>query len=402
MPSKKITGSVDYVGILNPNMRVFDIIMRTDFGTSYNAYVIKGGNKTALVETVHLDFFESYLENIAECCDLKQVDYLIMNHNEPDHSGAIARLLEINPDITVVVSQAGALYLKNITNRSDIKVQVVKDGDTLDLGGGKVLRFINAPFLHWPDSMFTYLEDEKLLFSCDFFGAHFCEPLIWDYKTSYTKSYEEAFKGYYDAIFGPFKPYVVKGLEKTDGLDIDIVCPSHGPVLTKQGRLSYVRDMYRTWSAPQTKTKKSIPIFYCSAYGNTALLADAIAEGVRTVLPDAEVEVLNVIEHDMAQLGAKLNASDAFLLGSPTLNRDAVAPIWILLAHIDAVNIAKRPAAVFGSYGWSGEALANLSDRLKGLKVNLFEQQFKVVFVPTAEDLEKAKAFGQDFAQSLK
>ena len=149
------------------------------------------------------------------------------------------------------------------------------------------------------------------------------------------------------------------------------------------------------------KSHKTIPVFYCSAYGNTGLLAKAIAEGVKESLSDAEVTLYNVIEHPMEEMAAALNGSDAFLIGSPTLNKDALPPIWILLAHADAVNIAKRPAALFGSYGWSGEAVPNLTDRLKGLKVNLFEKSFRVVFVPTEEDLKQAKEFGKEFAATV-
>ena len=400
MFSFKIREDLYYVGVLNPNLRVFDIVMKTDYGTTYNSYIIKGKEKTALVEASHLSFSDYYIDNIKDVVDLQKIDYLIMNHNEPDHSGAIAKLAEINPDMTVVVSQAGSIYLKNITNNPNVKYKVVKDGETLDLGG-RELKFINAPFLHWPDSMFTWVPDMKVLFTCDFFGSHYCEPQIMDTRITYPKAYHTALKGYYDAIFGPFKPYVLKGLEKIKDLDIEYACTSHGPILTKGGLLDEVRGLYKEWSTPVPKSHKTIPVFYCSAYGNTGLLAKAIAEGVKESLSDAEVTLYNVIEHPMEEMAAALNGSDAFLIGSPTLNKDALPPIWILLAHADAVNIAKRPAALFGSYGWSGEAVPNLTDRLKGLKVNLFEKSFRVVFVPTEEDLKQAKEFGKEFAATV-
>lgn len=400
MNSFKIREDLYYVGVLNPNLRVFDIVMKTDYGTSYNAYIVKGKEKTALVEASHLSFSDYFLDNIRGIVDLKEIDYLIMNHNEPDHSGSLSKLAEINPDITVVVSQAGSIYLKNITNNPNIKYRVVKDGESIDLGG-RELKFINAPFLHWPDSMFTWVPDMKVLFTCDFFGSHYCEPQIMDTRVTYPKAYFTAFKGYYDAIFGPFKPYVLKGLEKIKDLDIEYACTSHGPVLTKGGLLDEVKKLYLEWSTPAEKAHKSIPVFYCSAYGNTTLLAKAIGEGVQEAIPDAEVALYNVIEHPMEEMAAALNGSDAFLVGSPTLNKDALPPVWILLAHADAVNIAKRPAALFGSYGWSGEAIPNLTERLKGLKVNLFEKNFRVVFVPTEEDLKQAKEFGKEFAATI-
>jgi flavorubredoxin len=388
------------VGVLNPNMRVFDIVMKTDFGTSYNSYLVKGSEKTALIEAVHKDYLDYFLSNIKQTAEIDKIDYLIMNHNEPDHSGAIEKLLDVMPDLTIIASQAGALYLKNITNKPNLNVKVVKDGETLDLGG-KTLTFINAPFLHWPDSMFTYLKEDKVLFSCDYLGSHYCEPQMIDTEVTYPESYESAFLGYYTAIFGPFKPYVLKGYEKIKDLDLEFIAPSHGPVLTKGCQLEKAIEKYIQWSTPVQRDHKLIPLFYCSAYGNTKKLAQEIAAGILEVLPDAEVPVYNIIDHDMEVLGGVLNDSDAFLIGSPTLNRDAVPPVYVLLAHADAVNIAKRPVGVFGSYGWSGEAAANIKARLASLKTKVFEEDCRVIFVPSQDDLGKAREYGKAFAASL-
>lgn len=396
----KITNDIYYCGALNPNLRVFDIVMSTEYGTSYNSYLVKGSEKNAIIEACHVDYFDTYLENIKQFINVEDINYLILNHCEPDHTGSVAKLLELNPNIQIITSQAGSIYIKNITNNSNMNITVVKDGDVVELGN-KTLKFINAPFLHWPDSMFTYIVQDKVLFSCDFLGSHYCEPQILDNKVKFLGAYKTALKGYYDAIFGPFKPYVVKGLEKIKDLDVEFVCTSHGPVLTKKGLYDYVIEQYEKWSTPKTNSNKRIPIFYCSAYGNTELIANSIAEGIREFIPSADVNCYNVIENDMSELSSLLNNSDAFLIGSPTLNRDAVAPVWNLLAHIDAINIQKRPVALFGSYGWSGEAVSNLTQRLSSLKVNLFEENFRVIFVPNQKDLENAKEFGKKFAQSL-
>ena len=401
MSAHSITPSIYSVGVMNPNLRVFDIVMCTEFGTTYNAYLVVGKEKKALIETCHKTYFKFYLENIREVCpDLSSIDYIILNHNEPDHSGSLAMLLDEIPNATVVASQAGSLYLKNITNKPDLKIQTVKDGDTLDLGG-KVLRFINAPFLHWPDSMFTWDEQDKVLFSCDFLGSHYCEPHLFDYNIAYRSSYEAAFKGYYDAIFGPFKPYVLKGLDKIKDLPIEFVCTSHGPVITKDGLLDYVRDCYSKWSQPVKNEVPTIPIFYTTAYGNTGIVAEKIREGILAQIPQAKVELYNIIEHNMAELQGILNSSDGFAVGSPTLNRDAVPPVWDLLGHVDAVNCGKKPCLAFGSYGWSGEAVPNMNARLAGLKMNVFGEGFKFTFVPSAEDLEKAFQIGKEFASTI-
>lgn len=400
MSSIKITEGVHSVGVINPNLRVFDIVMATDYGTSYNSYLVRGSQKTALIETCHHKHFDFFLRNIKEVAPLEQIDYIILNHCEPDHSGALARLLELAPKAQVVASQAGALYVKNITNLPDIDLRVVKHQESIDLGG-KTLHFINAPFLHWPDSMFTWLPEDKILFPCDFMGSHFCEPNLYDVEMLYPAEYELAFKGYYDAIFGPFKPYVLAGLEKIKGLDIELVCPSHGPVLTKNGRLEYVKEKYFTWSQPHQNAVKTIPIFYTSAYGNTAEVADAIAEGIRGVLPDADVALFDIIKHDMAALRQRLNEADALAVGSPTINRDAVPPTWELLAGADVINMQKKPALAFGSYGWSGEGVPNIVGRMNALKLKVFGEGFKVCFVPSADDLGRARALGAEFAKSL-
>ena len=396
----RIADGVYFTGVQNPGMRVFDVIMRTDYGTSYNSYIVKGAEKTAAIEAAHKTFFEYYQDNIDEILEGRALDYLVLNHCEPDHTGCVARLLERYPDLTVVVSQAGSIYIKQIVNNPYMKLQVVKDGESIDLGG-KTLEFKSAPFLHWPDSMFTWLPQDKILFSCDFLGCHYCEPQVYDTRITYGDAYREAVKYYFDCIFGPFLPYVRKGLEKIAGLDIDFCCNSHGPVLTKGGKLAEVIRLYGEWSAQKPPACPQIPIFYVTAYGNTAKIAAAIAEGIKRVLPDAQVPLYNIIEHDLAQLTALMNESDAFVVGSPTINRDAVAPVWQLLGGIEAVGIQKRPVAVFGSFGWSGEAVPNLAQRLASVKARVYEEQLKVNFVPTGEDLAAAGALGEGFARSL-
>lgn len=400
MAAIKIKDGINSVGVLNPNMRIFDIVMRTEFGTSYNAYLITG-EKNILIDTVHPRYFDEYLENIQSIIDPGKIDYVIMNHNEPDHSGSLAKLFAIAPQIQVLASPAGKIYLGPITNTPEIPVAAVKDGDTLDIGGGKILKFIHAPFLHWPDTMFTWLEAEKVVFTCDFFGCHYCEPRMLDKRVVYEKLFEEAFKVYFDDIFSPFKPYVQKGLAKLGELDADFVCTSHGPILTKGAFLEKAKARYGDWSRPITRDRKQIPIFYCSAYSSTTRLAEKIAEGISSVLPEACVEVYDINEHDLGELRGKMNAADAFMLGSPTINKDAVLPIWDMACAIDAINCKGTPVSAFGSYGWSGEAVPGLVARLKSLKMTVFEEGFVCRFVPSEEELSAAFEFGARFAQGL-
>ncbi len=399
MAAYKISDKIYSVGVQNPDLRVFDIVMATKYGTSYNSYIVKG-NEVALIEASHADFEGVYEANIREVVDPAEIRYVILNHTEPDHSGALRDILKLCPNATVLATAVALNYLKNIVNEP-FNSRPVKDGEVLDLGGVK-LNFTVSPLLHWPDSMFTYCPEEKTLFSCDVFGSHYSSEKMLDKDIDNVEGYKEAFKGYYDAIFGPFKTFVVAGMAKIAKYPFETVCPSHGPVLTKDGLLPYVLDSYRAWSKPVKNAVKTVPVFYCSAYGCTAKLAAAIVDGVKEVIPDAACEAYDLIKNDMADMRAKINSCDACAIGSPTLNSDAVPPVWDLLAGVDAINSRKKPVAVFGSYGWSGEAVPNLIARVSGLKMAVVGEGFKVCFVPTAEDLAAAKEYGKQLASALK
>lgn len=399
MAAYKISDKIYSVGVQNPDLRVFDIVMATKYGTSYNSYIVKG-NEVALIEASHADFEGVYEANIREVVDPAEIRYVILNHTEPDHSGALRDILKLCPNATVLATAVALNYLKNIVNEP-FNSRPVKDGEVLDLGG-VTLNFTVSPLLHWPDSMFTYCPEEKTLFSCDVFGSHYSSEKMLDKDIDNVEGYKEAFKGYYDAIFGPFKTFVVAGMAKIAKYPFETVCPSHGPVLTKDGLLPYVLDSYRAWSKPVKNAVKTVPVFYCSAYGCTAKLAAAIVDGVKEVIPDTACEAYDLIKNDMADMRAKINSCDACAIGSPTLNSDAVPPVWDLLAGVDAINSRKKPVAVFGSYGWSGEAVPNLIARVSGLKMAVVGEGFKVCFVPTAEDLAAAKEYGKQLASALK
>ncbi len=398
MSSVQIKDNIYWVGILNPAMRIFDVVMKTEFGTSYNSYVVKGSEKIALIETSHARFSEQYFNNIREVCEPKDINYIVLNHCEPDHSGSLRELLKLCPNAEILVSKPGSNFLKAITNLDNLPLRIINQGDSVDLGG-KSLDFYIAPFLHWPDSMFTYLKSDKMLFPCDFFGSHYCEPYVMDTSIEYTDKYKSAFKGYYDAIFGPFAQFVKAGLAITDKLEIDTICSSHGPVLTKGNQLDYVVKKYHDWCEAEAKTK--IPVFYCSAYGNTKQIAEKIAEGISEIAGGDTAFCFDINEHGFDVLSVAINSSKAFVIGSPTINSDAVKPVWDLISCIDAVGNRNRPALVFGSYGWSGEAVPSIVNRLRDLKCKVFGDGMKVNFVPSELDLENAYNLGKEFAQNL-
>lgn len=394
MSAMELRKGVWSVGVLNPSLRVFDIVMESKYGTSYNAYLLTG-EKNVLIETVHTDYFEEYVENIEQVLPLERVDYLIMNHNEPDHSGSVSKLLERCPGLKIFCTAAGKKYLEDITNRT-FPVQVVKAGDTLDLGG-KTLEFIPAPMLHWADSMFTWDPADKVVFTCDFLGAHFCEPTMLDSRVHAREAYAKERHFYYQCIFGPFAPYVQAGLGKLPA-EAEMACTSHGPVLTET--LEECKALYRQWSTPVPREGKTAAIIYASAYGCTRALAQAAAEaleemGIHTVQHDVTMESLDAC-------AAIANEADVVLVGSATINRDAPKAVWDVLGSIDAINTKGRAAGAFGAYGWSGEAPGMLQTRLGQLKFATPAEPFRVLFTPTAADLDGMKDYARSVAALLK
>lgn len=391
----ELKNNIFYVGVKDPTLRVFDIIMETEYGTTYNAYLVKG-EKTALIETAHEKLTEAYIENIEEIMPVSEIDYLICNHTEPDHSGSVKKILELNPDIEVWGSIAAIKNLKEITNMT-FKENVAKDGAELDLGAGKVLKFYMVPNLHWPDTMVTYIENDKTLFSCDIFGAHYCEEAVTDEDIICYDRYERAMKVYFDCIVSPFKPFVLKALDKLSALDFDMVCNSHGPVLKKY--IAEAVEKYRTWSSERTGDTKTAAVFYASAYGYTKKLAETVCEaltqaGVKAVCCD-------VTSSSHADIENALSSADAFAFGTPTINRNAVKPIYDVISSIDLVNRRNTPCMVFGSYGWSGEGIQYVQELLSTLKMKPFDKPFGCIFNPSEEKIEELKAYTLQFADTL-
>lgn len=390
----KISEGVHWVGALDPQLRIFDIIMKADHGTTYNAYLITGGEKIAVVDTVKAPFYDEYMENIRSLVDPADIAYVIVNHTEPDHSGSLGRLLEDAPNARVVCDRQCKNFVNNILNR-DVDPMLVKDGDTLDLGKGVELSFVHAPFLHWPDTMFTYLAGDGILFPCDFLGAHYCDDRLFD---DHIDDYHYSFEYYYLVIFRPFKKYVLEAIDKIKDLEIKVICPSHGPVLRADPRACV--EKYREWSSvPVPGDQKSLLVFYASAYGNTAMLAEKIAEGARA--EGAKAMVMDAAATELGVMIDRIEAADGIAVGSATINADAVEPVWYLLSHLATLNLKGKVGAAFGSFGWSGEAPKLISERLKGLKFKVDEEPFRVNLVPTEQDLDAAEEFGRSIARSL-
>lgn len=389
----EIVPGIQWVGVLDPQLRQFDVVMRAEHGTTYNSYLVRGRDKVAVVDASKGRFACDYLETLRRAVDPAAIDYVVLNHLEPDHSGAVAALLEAAPRARVVVTRPGKALLSQIVNR-DVDPLVAADGDTLDLGG-KTLRFLVAPYLHWPDTMFTYAVEDQVLFPCDFLGAHYCDDRLFNDRVD---NYDYAFRYYFHVIMRPFKEHVRKGLARIEGLPLAAVCPSHGPIL-REGIESYL-ERYRAWSAPPAaREKKRLLVFYVSAYGNTEKLARAVARGAEAA--GAEAPLFDLVGVDLHEVLGDVEDCDGLAVGSCTINGDALEHVWGLLSSLATIKMKDKVGAAFGSYGWSGEGPKMIADRLKGLKLKVPEEPFRVQLVPTDADLAAAEAYGQKLAAAL-
>jgi NADH oxidase (H2O-forming) len=403
MKALEVKKDIYWVGSLDPELRVFDVIMYTTYGTTYNSYVVKGSEKTAIFETVKEKTFDQYLERLKSInVNFDEIAYIIVQHTEPDHAGSVAKLLDYAKNAKIVGSAPAIRFLRQIANRPFQEV-IVKQGDALSLGD-KTLKFIEAPFLHWPDSIYTYVEEDHMLMTCDSFGSHYClDEMFRDLiPKDKEKEYMGALKYYYDCIMGPFKPYVIKALDKIKDLEIDTICTGHGPIL--RGNIDFYRDLYRTWS---TETAPSdgltrVVIPYVSAYGFTEDLAKSIAKGIKSQIDDSIIDLYNVIEHKQEEILDKIYWADAVLFGSPTINGDALEPIMELLIKMNPLVHGGKVAAAFGSFGWSGEAVPNIEARLKALRMKLVTPGLKINFKPNEDELLKAYKFGETVAEKIK
>ncbi len=396
MPASEFSPQIFSIGVANPNLRLFDIVLHTEFGTTYNAYCVRGSEKIAVVETVHCSKWDEYLENLQSVCDPTAIDYIVMNHTEPDHSGSLIKLLEIAPQAVVVGTTAAIRFLKAICNR-DFPNIVVTDGMTLDLGGKK-LQFIVAPNLHWPDSMFTYVPENEVVFTCDFLGAHYCETRMLLSQMLYPEEYTKAFKAYFDCIFAPFKKFVLAGIQKLEPLKLQFVATSHGPILNTQIKENMTK--YREWSSPLVSTGKTAVVAYVSAYGYTRQLATIAVETLQS--KGFLVQLFDLTQMCYTKAAEAASSANVFLVGTPTLNRDATPPIWKFLSSLDAYAIAGKPVGVFGSFGWSGEAVPAIVGRLSLMKCKVQGEGFKANFKPSDAEIEGMKSYVDSVAEMVK
>lgn len=359
MKPREIARGVSSVGVIDPHRQLFDALIPLPDGTSYNSYLVEGSEQTALIDAVDPPFAGELLANLS---GVKKLDYVVANHAEQDHSGAIPDLLARYPGAKVVCSEKCKGMLIDLLKIASDRFLVVADGETLSLGD-RTLRFIFTPWVHWPETISTYLEEEKILFSCDFFGSHLAATDL--YASDWCRVYEAA-KRYYGEIMMPFRTVIAKNLEKIKELEFRLIAPSHGPVYD---RPEAIVSAYRDWvSGP---LKKSVVLPFVSMHGSTAKMADyllaALAEKGITVHP------FDLTVTDAGKLVIALVDAGALALGTPTV---LAGPHPLAASAAILVNALKPRlghAAIFGSYGWGGKTVETLTALLANLKADLLE-----------------------------
>lgn len=389
-----IIADVKWIGVLDADIRNFDIVMETQYGTTYNSYFINAQKKT-IVDATKEKFWDVYLAKLLAVTKPEEIEYIIVHHSEPDHSGNLANLLQLAPQAIVVGSGNVVRYLGDLLNR-DFAHIIVKDGDTLDLGN-KTLHFIGAPNLHWPDTMYSYLEEDKLLFTCDSFSAHFCHPEMYDDKVG---DFDDSFKYYFDVIMKIYSKFALKAIEKIRPLDIRAVCTGHGPVLTHNWK-KYVdlTEKYAREAFVEPKSER-VMIAYVSAYGNTKLMAEAIAKGFEEH-NTIEIDLCDIEKMSFGEIELKINQASAFIIGSPTINQNTFLPIYMMFAAMSPLRDRGKLAGCFGSYGWGGEVQKIIEGNLSNLKLILFPENIFIKFTPSGEELNRCYHYGIDFGAKM-
>lgn len=386
----KISNTVSWVGKIDWELNKFHgEEYSTHKGSSYNSYLIQD-EKTVLIDTVWEPFSKDYVKNLKKVVDLKKIDYIIMNHSEVDHAGALAELMREIPNTPIYCTKNGAKIIKGL-HHQDWNFVEVKTGDTLDIGKNKLV-FVEARMLHWPDSMMTYMSGENILFSNDAFGQHYASQLMYNDLVDQDELYNEAIK-YYANILTPFSKFVVSKIEEVVALNIPIemICPSHG-IIWRDNPLQIV-NKYMEWA--KSYKENQITIIYDTMWNGTRRMAEAIAEGIKSKDKDVEVKLFNCAKRDKNDIITEVFKSKMILVGSSTINNGILSAVAGILEMIKGLKFTNKKAAAFGSYGWSGEHLKILTEELKKSKFEVVSEGIRELWNPDEEALKRCREFGE-------
>src|SRR5919199_2032451 len=372
----------------------FEVEYSLQRGTTANSYLIQA-DKTALFDPPGESFTGIFLQQLHQCVDLSQLDYVILGHVNPNRTVTLDTLLELAPQVTLVCSKPGAVALRTAFPDRDLKIWVPRADDTLDLGRGHQLQFISIPTPRWPDGLCTYDPQSRILFTDKLFGAHVCGDEVFDENW---KRLDEDRHFYYDCLHAAQARQVEVALDKLASFPAKFYAPGHGSVARYS--LSRFTHDYRQWSQQQTNQDLTVALIYASAYGNTATLAQAIAKGIAKA--GVAVESINCEFTDPAEIQAAVEKCDGFIIGSPTLGGHMPTQVQTALGTVLSSAAKSKLAGVFGSYGWSGEAVDEIESKLVDAGYRLGFEPIRVKFKPTDVILQLCKEAGTDFAQALK
>ena len=361
MKPRKIKDGIYWVGAVDWDRRMFDDLIPLPDGTSYNAYLIQGSEKTALIDTVDPDMSHVLLSRL-EQLGVERIDYVIANHAEQDHSGTLPQVLEKYPEAQVVCTPKCKGMLVDMALVPEDRVSTVDDGATLSLGD-RTLEFIHAPWVHWPETMLTYLQEDKILFSCDFLGSHLATTDL--YVTDEGRVYEAA-KRYYAEIMMPFRKIIEKHLNKLQGYEISLIAPSHGPLYD---RPEFILEAYRDWVLGDPKNIVVLP--YISMHGTTRVMVDYLLDAL--VEKGVTVEKFNLATTDIGKLAMSLVDAATIVIGSPTVLAGAHPNVVYAAYLANALRPKTKFVSIIGSYGWGGRMVKQLAGMISNLKVEILD-----------------------------
>lgn len=388
---KRIVNNVYWVGKNDWELRQFHgYEYSTHKGSSYNSYLIQE-EKTVLIDTVFQPFSKDFIDNLAKEIDLKSIDYIIMNHAEPDHSGAIAELLRQIPGTPVYCTENGVKSLKGQFH-GDWNFKTVKTGDKLDLGNGKELIFIQAPMLHWPDSMFCYMTKDNILFSNDAFGQHFCTELLFNDLVNQSELYQEAIK-YYANILTPFSPLVLKKIDEVlkFNLPVDFICPSHGVIW--RDNPAQIIHKYVEWASAYQENQ--ITIVYETMYNGTRSIAESIVKGINSEDQVVDIKLYNIATNDLNDIITEIFKSKAVFIGSPTVNNGIMSHTAGLMEMVKGLKFKGKKGASFGCFGWSDASTKIIGNHLKESGFEMVGEPISCNWGPDEDAMQRAFEFGR-------
>lgn len=396
--AKQLTPKVSWVGKVDWELTHFHgDELSTQRGSSYNSYLVRD-EKVALIDTVWQPYDKEFVSRLKQEIDLKQIDYIVMNHNEIDHSGALPELMREIPDVPIYCTKKGEAIIRGHYHQ-DWHFVNVKTGDTLSLGQ-HTLTFVEMTMMHWPDSMLTYYDgDGGIMFSNDAFGQHFATESLYNDRVCEADLMYEAEK-YYANILNPFSAMVAKKLPQIAAmqLPVKLICPSHGVIW--KDRPEQIIEKYAQWC--DAYQEDQVTIVYDTMWQSTRRMAEAIAKGIREADPTVTVKILNAVKDDKNDILTEMFQSKAVLVGSPTINYGYSYAIAGILEMAKGLKFKKKKAAAFGSYGWSGDAPKQITEALKGAGFEIVNDGIKKLWVPDEEALADCEAYGRDFAEAVK